>query len=329
MSRLSTLPRPSGVVAGVRAVARRYATERRYDRLAEINRLDPDIDYEEIARLHATLEFPWDTQQALSFALFRTYAVPTVGHLLYETGEFTERVQKRYDDTGLLLDEVLQSGLSSVDGRNAVRRINQMHKAYDISNEDFLYVLATFVVTPVRWLERFGWRPVSEVEVRAGTNYYRALGRHMNISGIPGDYDGFAELLDTYEAENFAFDEGARKVGDATLELMTTFVPFSWLPAPVVRRFAYALMDEHLLDAFRYPHPHRWERMSATAGLRLRATVVRLLPVRTERVRQVDSSTMRSYPQGFSIDELGTFPRGCPVAHSGAGVPTPDHAHVG
>ena len=47
---------------------------------------------------------PWGITQALSFALFRTYAVPSIGELLYATGQFTEQTQKRYDDTVLLLD---------------------------------------------------------------------------------------------------------------------------------------------------------------------------------------------------------------------------------
>ena len=70
-----------------------------------IARLDPETDYEEIYRVMTTLEFPWDMNQALSFALFRTYAVPSIGRLLDETGEFARDTQKRYDDTGLLLDE--------------------------------------------------------------------------------------------------------------------------------------------------------------------------------------------------------------------------------
>ena len=66
--------------------------------------LDPVDDAAEIVRILSTLEFPWDMNQALSFALFRTYAVPSIGRLLFRTGEFTERTQKRYDDTSLLLD---------------------------------------------------------------------------------------------------------------------------------------------------------------------------------------------------------------------------------
>ena len=94
--------------------------------------------------------------QSLSFALFRTYAVPRVGRLLHHTGEFTTRPQKRYDDTVLILDAILEHGLASGPGKTALRRMNQMHGAYDIAQEDLRYVLATFVVVPERWLQRFG-----------------------------------------------------------------------------------------------------------------------------------------------------------------------------
>src|SRR5690348_18383989 len=118
----------------------------RYARRDGLSRRDPDVDYHEIYRQLATLEFPWDIYQALSFALFRTYAVPSIGELLDRTGEFTQRVQKRYDDTGILLEEIQEHGLSHPRGRSAVRRINQMHARFDISNDDMRYVLATFIV---------------------------------------------------------------------------------------------------------------------------------------------------------------------------------------
>ncbi len=57
--------------------------------------LDPETDFTEIYRNLALYDFPWDTNQALSFALFRTYAVPSIGRLLDETGQFTGACQKR------------------------------------------------------------------------------------------------------------------------------------------------------------------------------------------------------------------------------------------
>ena len=82
--------------------------------------------------------------------------------LLARTGELTNRTQRRYDDTVIVLDAILEHGLASETGRTALRRMNQMHGAYDISNDDKLYVLCTFVVVPIRWLDRYGWRRLTE-----------------------------------------------------------------------------------------------------------------------------------------------------------------------
>ena len=51
----------------------------RLRRLRRLEGLDPVRDFHEIYRATVTLEFPWDMKQALSFALFRTYAVPGIG----------------------------------------------------------------------------------------------------------------------------------------------------------------------------------------------------------------------------------------------------------
>ena len=218
--------------------------------LRRIEQLDPVADHEQIYAITSRHEFPWDLSQALSFALFRTYAVPSIGVLLHETGEFTERTQKRYDDTALILDHIGEHGVGSEAGRQALRRMNQMHAMYDISNEDLRYVLCTFVAVPIRWLDDHGWRPMCEAEKVASARYYAELGRHMGIKDIPGSWREFGAAMDDYEREHFAFDPRSREVADATLALMATFPPNGRAPARAVIRFSRAYMDEPLLDAF-------------------------------------------------------------------------------
>lgn len=279
--------------------------------------LDPETDYVEIYRRVAQHEFPWDFIQALSFALFRTYAVPGIGRLLGETGAFTEAVQKRYDDTALLLDQPLKHGFEHPTARAAIRRINQMHRSYDIPDHEMRYVLSTFVVVPQRWLADYGKRPLSPVEERASVNYYRALGRHMNIPDVPETFAGFAALMDSYEAEHFGYDEGGRAVADATLGLMLTFYPAPVRPA--VEVFSRALMDEPLARALGYEPVTPVVRWAAQAGLRARGIALRAFPARLTPVRTEDSPFIRSYPDGYRVPDMGTFPTpgvaGCPVRH--------------
>lgn len=273
--------------------------------------LDPEQDFEEIVRNLGLYEFPWDFQQALSFALYRTYAVPSIGRLLAETHEFTERVQKRYDDTSLLLEAPAVSGLDSPDGKAAIRRINQMHRMYDISNDDLRYTLATFVVMPKRWTDRFGWRRLTDDEVLATVRYYQGLGRRMGIKDLPETFAGFETLLNAYEAEHFGYDDGARAVADSTLALMVSFYPRP--VRPLVDLFARSLMEPHLLAAFGYRDPGRLARAVSHAALRLRARVVALLPPRRKPLYAIDTYSVRSYPDGYELTELGTFAPGCPV----------------
>ncbi|MEU9362857.1 oxygenase MpaB family protein [Streptomyces sp. NPDC048301] len=290
---------------------------KRYERLKEIQRLDPERDFLEIYRLTVTCEFPWDITRALELALYRTYAVPSIGRLLAETAELTERSQKRYDDTALLLDAVVEHGFEGEQGRTAIRRINAMHRSYDISNDDMRYVLCTFVVTPKRWLDVYGWRKLSDHELRAFAAYYRTLGARMGIQDLPTTYDDFERFLDDYEDEHFGWDAGARAVSDATLALMG-----SWYPrplAPVVRRASLALLDDSLLRAFRYDRPGRVTRGLTRGALRLRARAVRLLPPRTTPHYARQNPEIKGYPQGYDVADLGTFPTpgagGCPVPH--------------
>ena len=36
--------------------------------------------------------------------------------------------------------------------------MNWVHGHFKIANDDFLYVLSTFIYEPVRWIDAFGWR---------------------------------------------------------------------------------------------------------------------------------------------------------------------------
>ncbi|WP_416985493.1 oxygenase MpaB family protein [Streptomyces sp. T028] len=294
---------------------------KRFDRLEQIRRMDPCRDAHEIYRLTAAYEFPWDFTRALEIALYRTYAVPSIGRLLAETAELTDRSQKRYDDTSLLLDAVVEHGFDSDLGRTAVRRINQMHRSYDISNDDLRYVLCTFVVMPKRWTDAYGWRRMSRHEIVASTVHYGTLGRLMGIRGIPETYESFEACLDAYEKAHFAWDEDARRVSDATLDLMASWYPRAL--APLLRTATLALLDEPLLTAFRYTPPSPAVRTLVRKAVRARGRAVRLLPPRSAPHYARQNWEIKGYPNGYRLGDLGTRPvpglRGCPVRHAGGG----------
>lgn len=277
----------------------------------KIAELDPEKDFEEITHIVGDYEFPWEIYQSLRLALFRTYAVPSIGRLLYDTGGFNDDVQKRHDDTAIILFTLGQEGIDSLDGHAAIRRMNQMHGSYDISNDDMRYVLSAFVVTPARWIDQYGWRRRTAVEELASVRFWQRIGKLMGIADIPATFREFEELLDSYEAEHFAFDEKCLAVANVTLGLFETFYPrFARKPANAVLR---SLMDDHLLETFGYEKPPAPIVFLSRGGLRLRARFVGILPARKTPKKLSDYREIRSYPDGYSVDQLGTFPAGCPV----------------
>ena len=70
-------------------------------------------DAEQIVLRLSSLDFAWDIERALEFALFRTFAVPSISGLLHKTGTFRNETRKRYDDTEILISEVVENGFES------------------------------------------------------------------------------------------------------------------------------------------------------------------------------------------------------------------------
>jgi hypothetical protein len=271
--------------------------------LRQISSLHPEKDHLQIIRLNAYYDFPWDNTRALEFALFRTFAVAPIGHLLHKTGEFERRTQKRYDDTDLILSEIIENGYDSERGKKALELMNNMHNSKHIPNELMLYVLSTFVIEPYKWNMRFGYRIITENEKTALHKLWYEIGLRMGITGIPVTFNEMEQLNNSYEKERFHFSPGGRKVADATINLMLGwYLPrFLW---PLFRPYIVAIMDDHLRTTLNYKKPGFFVRNSLRTLMALRKLWKRMMPVRNKPMLRTTRKT-RTYPDGYSLDELG------------------------
>ena len=270
--------------------------------LLELRGLDPVADHSRIVYIDTCFEFPWDTTRSLELALFRTFAVPSIAELLDRTGEFGRAAQKRYDDTDLILSAIVEDGYDSDAGKRAIRQMNRIHGRFEIANEDFLYVLSSFVFEPIRWNARFGWRPLIETEKLATFEFWREVGRRMAIRDIPDEYTELERLNEEYERDRFRRTEATERVGRATRDMFLSWFP--GLPKRFGSRGIYALMDERLLDAFGFPHPPRALRTGVESALRTRGRVVALLPPRRSPRLRTRRRT-RTYGREWRIEALG------------------------
>ncbi|OOG72978.1 oxygenase MpaB family protein [Algoriphagus sp. A40] len=271
----------------------------------QIQSLNPDTDHEKISFLLSCHVFPWDLERSLEFALFRTFAVPSISGVLAETGEFVQRPRKRYDDTELILFEILEHGMNSLRGKRAIRRMNSMHGRFDISNEDFLYVLSTFIFEPIRWVEKYAYRPMTEVEKEGIFKNYLELGKRMNLKNIPQTFEEFEDYNVKYEAEHFRFAASNRVIADKTIDLVLGFYIPKWL-FWLGRPFVFALLDAPLREALSIRKVSNLRIWIVKKGLALHALFHQI----TGEPDQPVLGTKRkrpSYPEGYQIEELGTF----------------------
>jgi hypothetical protein len=267
--------------------------------LTEIETLDPETDHCRIVYLTLCDGFLWDVTRALELALFRTFAAPSIGRLLHRTGEFETSGQKRYDDTTLLLLTILRSGYDSELGLQAIARMNKTHSHFPISNEDYLFVLSTFVIDPIDWMDRFGWRSLSNNEKQSLFLFWRNVGQRMQLESIPESLEQMESESWQYVEEHFTFDEANQHVADGTIEIVK-----GWLPAmfrPLVRPVASTLLDDRTRAAVGMQQPSLATQQAVHWALRTRAVMKRLTHLR----HQPDwPSGHRTYPDGYQVDQL-------------------------
>ncbi|MEX0882405.1 MAG: oxygenase MpaB family protein, partial [Cyclobacteriaceae bacterium] len=237
--------------------------------------------------------------------LFRTFAVPSISRLLAATGEFTHRTRKRYDDTELILYEILQNGKESERGKAAIDRMNAMHGHFKIANEDYLYVLSTFIFEPIRWIEKWGWRAFTSLEKEAIYINYRELAKRMKIQNIPKNLAEFETFNLEYERRYFVFHPSNRLVGMKTLDLLLGFYLPKWLYG-WGRPLAYCLMDQPLRWAMGFPDPPSLLEFMVHKTMKIRARLLRFFPEKS-KPNLGTARKRESYPSGYWIEELGTF----------------------
>ncbi|GJJ71966.1 hypothetical protein EMPS_04323 [Entomortierella parvispora] len=302
-------------------------------------------------------DFPYMAEVALEFALFKTYAVPTISKILAATQQFSKEVGKRAEDTGLILMEITQgyarsqkriatTGVDSPEARAkdeyrafvATERLNFIHSHYPIKQEDFLYTLALFIKEPHSFIDQYEWRPLTELECNAYFAAWRRIGEDMNIENIPDSYEGVKIWAEEYERKNSVFAKSNVTIADQTVGHLLSRAP-AFLH-PFGRLVVASLLTPSLRRAFGYNEPPKSVYYTVHAFLQIRRLIIKylMLPRRTTRVRSpLDVNEFGRYvptfnkyapvyKDGYRIEDLGPtkFLGKCPVSFHPSGI-TPPH----
>ncbi len=266
--------------------------------------LDLQDDYQKIYQLTAFYDFPRDMRDGLTLAFYRVFAIPCIAELLVKTGEMTGRPAKRSYDTGLVIYELIAAGFDAPRGQEMVKLLGRVHQGLGIAQEDFRYVLCTFMVTPFRWIDIRGWRPLLPAEREASTNFYRELGRRMHIEALPETFADAAAILDDYEKRFAADNEAGRALMASTLLVFRNRLPklIRPLAAPLLSSY---FADTKLTDALGLPSAPWILSTAIRLVYALRNAVLRRRPAAKTSWFVPGTPTHDVYPNGYTLDQLG------------------------
>jgi hypothetical protein len=191
---------------------------------------DPATQCEAIYHHLCCYEFPWECFCAINFAFYRAFCSPTIAKLYHSTGHIAKDASKRVADTDILMHAWIDFGIDSDEGRASWEHLNRLHGVWKnrMNNNDFVYVLCCFIVDTIRFINVFGWRPLTKLESEGIFHFWAKLGLRMGIERIPESLAEASAFVQNYinsDATAKETQEG-RLLADAMMNLMWYwFVP--------------------------------------------------------------------------------------------------------
>lgn len=156
---------------------------------------------------------------------------------------------------------------SSLRTHEAIARTKFLHTGYrksgKILEDDMLYTLSLFALEPIRFIETYEWRKLTDLEKCAIGTYWKSLGDALAISyeGLPswgkegpgGFRDGLHWLEElsawsqAYEITNMKPSATNKEVADKTTDVLVFTLPRFLEPVGIA--FVSFIMDERLRKA--------------------------------------------------------------------------------
>jgi hypothetical protein len=284
----------------------RYISRRSSRWSDEIEAFDPESQSTEILEILTTRVFPLDILISLELAQLRTFTIPTISALLHKTRQYEEDGERRIDDTKAILTELTEEGLNSERSKAMMAHLNKIHSFYEISNDDYLYTLSTFIFEPILWMRDYAWRELSVKEKGAFYYFFRDMGQGMKIKDIPASLEDFWQWRLKYEARCQLYADSNKKVSFGLLNAFEKRIPKLFRPL-IVPALASVIGDDRIRAVLGLPKPGLFSRSLVLLAMKIRQRLLRYVTVwdkldwRSTRIY----NDYPTYPEGFQVDELG------------------------
>ncbi|KAF9949866.1 hypothetical protein BGZ70_001599 [Mortierella alpina] len=176
--------------------------------------------------------------------------------------------------------------------------------------DDYTYNLSLFVLEATRWIDRFEWRKLTDLEKNAILAIWTETGRAMGIEHIPGSVEEFEEWAETYESKKMVFAPSNALVAESNLAILGSVTP---PVGSILRDFIESLMTPRLRAGLGYGAASRYKVWMYSSLLWLRGSFVKhlMLPRTVPLVR----TALRAAKEGKAAEGQKTdSASGCPFS---------------
>lgn len=258
----------------------------------------------EIYRNMVQYDFQTEIRAGFFLSYYRNFAIPSIARVLSATGEMTSRPMKRSYDTTIVIHEIIANGFEHERSQAMIALLRRVHKGVPGTADDFVYVLMTLLVLPLRWIERHGWRRLTDLEKQSATDFYAELGRRMGLQGIPATFEEAGRFLDRYEDEHMGPSAEGAALLDATVTIFASRVPAR------LRRFTPTIMalmmdKPQVAVALGLKPAPALLRLPFNALLRILALRARTRPLPASPAFVPGKMSVVAYPDGYTLDQIG------------------------
>lgn len=243
----------------------------------------------------------------------QTYGIPSISSVLTKTTQFSNpsTALKRYADTSALVQEMIAHAPSSPRAYSSLARTRFLHAGYrtagTIREDDMLYTLGLFALQPIRFIEKFEWRTLSDMERCAIGTFWKSVGDALGMSyealpsgkleeGKEGRFKDGLHWLEEIAAWSDAYEERYmvphmknRQTADQTTTVLVYMLPKCLQHVGLY--FVSFMMDDRLRKAMLYdPPPSAYTKLFSTL-LNTRHFILRYLtPPRPHVLRYMSIS---------------------------------------
>ncbi|PPR04673.1 hypothetical protein CVT24_011890 [Panaeolus cyanescens] len=261
---------------------------------------------QKIMAVSTQYDMPLLLNYSLAFALFKTYAIPSISQLLSSTKQLSSpaMVSRRYADaltntlyeqTELLIATWVGcpiTGFQDLElaakntGPNAkpaedpraniaIARTNWLHSKYKISNDDYLYTLCLFILEPARWAEKYGWRQLSPLEKEAFYIFWYEVAGRMGIKDVPESLAELEAWSNAYEDRCMLPADSNKQVALHTIDELLSAVPTTFGLKTFAQKGVIAVLDDNVRDAMMQPKQPKYMATLMNSSMAMVAFVQR------------------------------------------------------